>query len=216
MALVYNPDKPIYIAMDNSHGGKDPFALIVVQPDGVYWNVIDALEMKAIPEDMAAFLTCQPKGELTTAQYQFLERYKTYNWRRATFISDPYDTKVAMGNSTILEDFRKEGINLMIPQERNKQEQVMTTRTNLYKIRYNENCLDWASAMMNSKYPERSENSQATSVQSTPVHDQFSHSRTATEYFFTYVKENPLAEKKKVIDDRPRRDYATGKLVYSR
>lgn len=216
MALVYNQDKPLYIAMDNSHGWKDPFALIVVQPDGLYWNVIDALEMKAIPEDMAAFLTCQPKGELTTAQYQFLERYKTYNWRRATFISDPYDTKVAMGNSTILEDFRKVGINLMIPQERNKQEQIMTTRTNLYKIRYNENCLDWASAMMNSKYPERSENSQATSVQSTPVHDQFSHSRTATEYFFTYVKENPLAEKKKVIDDRPRRDYATGKLVYSR
>jgi hypothetical protein len=61
MAIVYDPNKPLYIAMDNSHGGKDPFALIVVQPDGVYWNVIDALEMRAIPEDMAAFLTCQPK-----------------------------------------------------------------------------------------------------------------------------------------------------------
>jgi hypothetical protein len=33
MALVYDPNKPLYIAMDNSHGGKDPFALIVVQPD---------------------------------------------------------------------------------------------------------------------------------------------------------------------------------------
>lgn len=113
--------------------------------------------MKATPEDMASFLTCQPKGEISNNQYEFLERYKNYNWRKATFISDPYDTKVAMGNSTILEDFRKVGINLMIPSERKKSEQIMITRTNLYKIRYNEHCLDWASAMMNSRYPERKE-----------------------------------------------------------
>ena len=62
-----------------------------------------------------------------------------------------------MGNSTILEDFRKVGINLMLPRERNKQEQIMTTRTNLYRIRYNDNCLDWASSMMNSRYPEKKE-----------------------------------------------------------
>lgn len=48
-----------------------------------------------------------------------------------------------------------------------------------------------------------------------PVHDdQFSHARTATEYFFTYVKENPLAEKKRVAEDtRMVRDYRTGQLV---
>lgn len=52
--------------------------------------------MNATPEDMASFLTCNPKGALETFQYDFLERYKSYNWRKATFISDPYDTKVAM------------------------------------------------------------------------------------------------------------------------
>jgi len=61
MVLLYDPNKPLYIAMDNSHGGKDPFALIVVQPDGAYWNIIDSLEMNATPEDMASFLTCNPK-----------------------------------------------------------------------------------------------------------------------------------------------------------
>ncbi len=29
-------------------------------------------------------------------QEQFLERYKKYNWKKATFVSDPYDTKSAM------------------------------------------------------------------------------------------------------------------------
>ena len=38
----------------------------------------------------------------------------------------------------------------------------MKTRTNIYRIRYNDNCLDFASAIMNAKYPERSETSQAT------------------------------------------------------
>lgn len=61
MVLLYDSNKPLYIAMDNSHGGKDPFALIVAQPDGAYWNIIDSLEMNATPEGMASFLTCNPK-----------------------------------------------------------------------------------------------------------------------------------------------------------
>ena len=64
-----------------------------------------------------------------------------------------------MGNSTILDDYRKLGINLMLPQERSKQEQILKTRTNLYKIRYNDNCLDFASAILNARYPERKEDS---------------------------------------------------------
>lgn len=217
MMLVYDPNKPLYIAMDNSHGGKDPFAIIVAQPDGVYWNIIDALEMKATPEDMASFLACNPKWALETYQYNFLERYKNYNWRKATFISDPYDTHVAMWNSIIVEDFRKVGINLLTPQMLDKTEQILTTRTNIYRIRYNDNCLDFASAIMNARYPERSETSQSTSVQNKPIHDWTSHFRTALEYFFQFTKENPLIDKKRVADDiRPKRNYLTGALEYAR
>jgi hypothetical protein len=112
---------------------------------------------------------------LTDSMANFLERYKTYNYMRATFIADPYDTKSALGNSTILDDYRKVGINLMLPQERNKEEQILKTRTNLYRIRYNENCLDFASCISNARYPERSETSQATSTNTKPVHDWSSH-----------------------------------------
>lgn len=31
--VVYNPEKPLYISIDNSHGGTDPNAVIVIQPD---------------------------------------------------------------------------------------------------------------------------------------------------------------------------------------
>jgi len=173
--LIYDPNKPLYIAIDNSHGGVDPNAVIVMQPDGVYWNILDYIEYKSTPEDSAYFLTCQPKMQIDDRMYRFMERYMSYNWKRAVFIADPYDTKSAMGNSTILDDYRKVGINLMLPQERSKEEQILKTRTNLYRIRYNDNCLDFASAIMNARYPERSENSTSTKAFTLPVHDWTSH-----------------------------------------
>ena len=103
----------------------------------------------------------------------------------------------------------------MTPATLDKQEQILTTRTNIYRIRYNDNCLDFASSIMNARYPERSETSQSTSVQTKPVHDWTSHFRTALEYFFQYTKENPLVNKERVAKDtRPTRDFVTGKLVY--
>lgn len=215
VSIAYDFNKPLYISIDNSHGGSDNNAIIVMQPDWVHWNVIDYIEYRSTPEDSAYFLSAQPKMQLDNNMYWFLERYKNYNWKKAVFIADPYDTKSAMGNSTILEDYRKVGINLMIPQERKKEEQILKTRTNLYRIRYNENCLDFASAIMNARYPERSENSQSTKAFTLPIHDWTSHGRTSLEYLVTFLCENPLAEKKKYVDDRPKRDYITGRLIYT-
>jgi hypothetical protein len=215
--VKYDPDKPLYVAIDNSHGWTDPNAVIVIQPDWVYWNFIDYVEMNATPENMAYFLSAQPKGELKDFQYEFQERYKNYNWRKAIFISDPYDTKSAMWNSTILDDYRKVWINLMLPQQRNKQEQILKTRTNLYRIRYNDNCLDFATAILNARYPERKEDSNSTKPFVLPVHNWTSHARTALEYFVTYYEENPPVNKPRVAKDiRPKRNMLTGKLMRAR
>ena len=54
------------------------------------------MEINCGPLDCASFLTEQPKVILNNNQKQFLERYRQYNWKRATFVSDPYDTKSAM------------------------------------------------------------------------------------------------------------------------
>ena len=49
---------------------------------------------------MAYFMTGQPQIDLVknlnNNQMAFVDRYKNYDWRRATFISDPYDTKSAL------------------------------------------------------------------------------------------------------------------------
>jgi hypothetical protein len=87
----------------------------------------------------------------------------------------------------------------MLPTERRKVEQIMKTRTNMYRIQYNDNCLDFASAIMNAKYPERRENSNSTKENLLPAHDRTSHYRTSLEYLITYILENPMYEKKKPV-----------------
>jgi len=215
--IQYDPDKPLYVAIDNSHWWADPNAIILVQPDNQYWNIIDAIEISNTPENCAEFLSCQPKFPMNTMQENFLERYKTYNRQRAIFIADPYDTKVAMGNSTILDDYKKVWINLFTPSNREKQTHIAKTRTNMYRIRYNDYCLDFASAIANAKYPERKETSNATTEISSPVHNRTSHYRTALEYFVMYLIENPLATQNKpriAPDVRPYKDPRTRKMIY--
>lgn len=210
--IKYNHEKPLYIAMDNSHWWQDPNAIIVMQPNNHFIDIIDCIEILQPPEYCAEYLRWQPRFIMSYAEEQFLKRFQTYNTHKAIYISDPYDTKSAMWSSSILDDYRKNGINLFLPQERNKQEQILKTRTNIYRVRYNDNCIDFASAIMNARYPDKSNNS--TTDNTKPVHNWTSHYRTALEYLICYLLENPLAEKRKVVKDtRVRRDYVTGKLI---
>lgn len=213
--IEYDFQKPLYVWMDNSHWWQDPNSIICMQPNWAYWDIIDAIEIYQPPEYCAEYLTCQPRFQLNNVEEEFLNRYKNYNWKKAIFISDPYDTKSSLWSSTILDDYKKVWINLMLPQERKKTEQILKTRTNIHRIRYNDNCLDFASAIMNAKYPERKENSNATWSNLLPVHNRTSHYRTALEYWVTYLLENPILEKKKVIQDkRPIRNKLTWELIY--
>ena len=81
--------------------------MIVAQQNGAYWNIIDCVEFSSTPEDSAYYLRATPKMQLTDIMDEFMARYQEYDYTRATFIADPYDTKSAMGNSTILDDYKK-------------------------------------------------------------------------------------------------------------
>ena len=75
--------------------------------------------------------------------------------------------------------------------------------------------MDFASAIMNAKYPERKENSNSTSENRKPVHNRTSHYRTALEYGITYMLENQIEVKKRVLEDkRPIRNKITWQLIY--
>lgn len=55
--VAYDPDKPLYVFMDNSHGGKDPHAVIIAQRDDLNINIIDAIEINCSVTDMAEFMS---------------------------------------------------------------------------------------------------------------------------------------------------------------
>ena len=55
--MKYNPDLPLFVAIDNSHGGTDPNAVILIQPNGAYWDIVDTIEVQTNPLDMAYFMT---------------------------------------------------------------------------------------------------------------------------------------------------------------
>ena len=103
---------------------------------------------------------------------------------------------------------------MLIPQTRDKEEQIQKTRTNIYRVRYNNYCLDFASAILNARYPTTTESSNSTNARTKPVHDRTSHYRTALEYGITWFEENPIAQKARVAkDERSKRNYITGELM---
>ena len=94
------------------------------------------------------------KFPLNDAQNEFISRLRKFEYTKATFISDPYDTKSAMGNSSIFDDYRKVGIYLNMPISRDKLDQINKTKENIVRIRVNARCSDFISAIQNARYPE--------------------------------------------------------------
>lgn len=109
---------PVYISIDNSHGGADPHAVVVSQKD---WNgrikIIDCYqsEPNLAPDRMASLIAKRPLSGwvLDEASWEFVERLKMYG--TPIYIGDPYDTDQAMGNTTIRKEYAKYGINLLCP-----------------------------------------------------------------------------------------------------
>ncbi len=210
--FVYNPLLPLYVWIDNSRWWSDPHAVILAQREHNKVRWVDSIEANCSITDMANFMACKPNPTmiLNNQQLDFLERYRTYDWQRATFISDPYDTHAAVNDTTVFKEYSKVWIYLNTPIDDtdkivDKQEQIMITRNNLYKVEYNEYCEDAASAVMNARYPERTESSSSTQAVTKPIHDWTSHYRTAFEYGMTWFEKNPMAKKREAVElsDRP-------------
>lgn len=193
--IKYREDLPLYISIDNSHGGSDPHAIIVAQVDGHWFNVIDYLEINSSVTDLANMFGRKPSMALSDSALDFYMSY--LQWKPATFIADPYDTHAVLNTSTIYEEYQKNGIFLNTNFTKDKDEQIMKTRSNIYRYRMSDNrrVTDLVNAIANSRYPERKENSNSTTPNNRPVHDQFSHGRSALEYLTSYILENDFIAK---------------------
>lgn len=98
-AYRYDPKLPVYVAIDNSHGGTDPHAVLVAQKD---WSgrirLIDGYqsEPNIAPDKMASLMAKRPLSGwvLEENAVEFVERLKMYS--TPIYIGDPYDTDAAM------------------------------------------------------------------------------------------------------------------------
>jgi len=71
----YNPTKPLFIIIDNSHWWVDPHAVLIAQSnyDSHYWDIIDSIEMNCQIPDMANFMAWSPKMSLNDNELAFIK-----------------------------------------------------------------------------------------------------------------------------------------------
>lgn len=221
--VEYDPTKPLYVWIDNSQWGTDPHAVCIAQtdPKNHYIDVIDAIQMNASIVEMANFMAWVPKMELNNTEMRFLERYRDYNWKMATFVSDPYDTNTKIKNIhspqgiVIKDEYRKVWIHLNTPKKIDVKTRIMNTQSNIYRLRVNPRCADFISSIQNARYPTVGENTSRTTPSNLPIHDWTSHYRTAMEYWFAWILENEGKPKTNINTQvMVTRDKITWKLIY--
>lgn len=192
----YDYSLPFYVSIDNSHGGADPHALICAQTDKYgKIRIFDSLQSNLTPTDFANFLAGRPTVRLNQSELEFMERFSQY--KTPVFIADPNDSDASMDKTSIRKIYKWVGIHIVTPkliQAKGKgrvETQVQLVKQNMDRFQVNiPQCDEFISAIQNATYPKRSEDSQATTANTVPVHNWTSHYRTALEYLTMYICEN--------------------------
>jgi hypothetical protein len=206
----YDYSLPLYCSIDNSHGGSDPNAVIIAQQDR-YGKIIiiDCLQTGIAPTHLAEMLAGRPTIKLWEKEMDFYERFKQY--KTPLFIADPNDTNSSMDITSIRKIYKKVWIELLTPhlisdKWKRVKAQIDLVRLNLDRIRVNiPQCDEFISAIQNATYPQRSDDSQATTDNTVPVHNWTSHYRTSLEYLVMMITEweSKSKEKQKIIKEIP-------------
>lgn len=193
----YDYTLPLYVSIDNSHGGTDNHAAIVVQTTPEWKiRVIDSVQFppSTTITEAASIFGKQPVAgyKMDDSVYKFYSRFQGY--KSATFIWDPYDSHSTWNDTSISKEYAKFGIYLVTPKVvRNQgspiEEQIRITQINLNRIQVNEECTDFISAIQNARYPEVKEGAVVTTARTKPIHDWTSHFRTALEYMMLFITE---------------------------
>ncbi len=77
MEIEFDYMKPLFVAIDNSHGGSDPHAITVSTKDprtGLI-EIIDSCEFSCSVTEMAHILAGKRRKVLTSVEMEFYERY---------------------------------------------------------------------------------------------------------------------------------------------
>ena len=184
----YDSSLPLYTSSD--YGIKDPTAIIWFQTtlDKSKFFIIDHFEKSGHTIDyFIPFYTgiIRPNNQYKYTK-QELEKIRQHSkWKSARHFGDPAGKmRGQVVNSSVIRELAKAGIFVFTNEKSNsfpaRRDATKILLRTLYVNKESEYVLD---CIKNSNYPEVSDNSQRTQKITKPVHDGFSHMRTAVEFF---------------------------------
>lgn len=157
-------------------------------------TLIDAYQKKN--EEIAffaAFITGTPTPGYTYTNEEQEMMNRHYGWKYRAHIGDPYnkDSRNVVKKSSVVDELSKFGIHIRYPSWEPKdakrttvQERISKTILRLDSLDIDESLHEYREMIMQARYPKLREGSEATSPKTLPVHDDTSHFRTTTEYYF--------------------------------
>lgn len=193
----YNPLWPLYVGWDF---GLDGLAIQFWQfnmKKGI-WRIVEAYKTEDQPIQYALPLFPKnPIDSLFLYSSEDLEVFrKTSTWKKGIHYGDPDVAKrslISVTKESTRSVLEKAGVYVQTKPESNDfPTRRSKTKVFLQKgIEVNDTpgTRVWMKSMSEARYPQRSENSQATTPITLPIHNWTSHHRTATEYLAVNVDE---------------------------
>ena len=115
--------------------------------------------------------------------WEVMERTRMYKYTE--HFGDPYNIdnrNVISQNKTIRGELRKVWIEVYTNRKSTIEERIRQVTLEMGNIHVDKDLNEFITAIEQSRYPQRPDNSQATTWGTKPVHNEFSHFRTALEY----------------------------------
>lgn len=215
----YDPYLPLFCFWDFGEGGQDPTAIIWAQenPATGYVRIIDNYATAHGDINYAAsVVTGVMNSEFTYDTEALVLMERQAEWKAAVHTGDPYSgiKKTFVGQTTIEKELNKNGIHINLNRGVNSVvERIRITKILMPRLKVHRRCTGkkgfWE-AIMNSRYPKKKRVGDSTASNTKPVHNEFSHYRTALEYGAEYLEGYASAKKKRRRKDRDNKPRNTG------
>lgn len=219
----YNSKLPLFTAWDF---GRDMNVILWIQKDyytGMVY-IIDGVQLKNKTIDyMAAFVVGEPSFDPVTGEpYRYdddemrmIDKHKDWVGSYAFHCGDPYnaDSKTTNATSSIKQILAEYNIHLRTVRGTTLEERIRKAHLALPRLVVEKTCIEFIQAMVQSRYPEESRSQ--TREKTKPIHDEYSHMRTAFEY---WCDNEPVVDpyKKRVSSDPIQPNYLTGETTQRR
>ncbi|MDR0651098.1 MAG: hypothetical protein LBG59_07050 [Candidatus Peribacteria bacterium] len=112
-----------------------------------------------------------------------IEKSRLYKY--TDHFGDPYNVdnrSVISNGDTIRSQLRKLGIEMLTNRKSTVEERIRKVQQRMADIYIDKDLFELITAIQQSRYPQRPENSNTSTSQTKPIHNEFSHFRTALEY----------------------------------